>query len=50
MSMVASMDPRSLQFIARACAGEQLTGGPDALVRRVCTDSRAVRAATCSSR
>ena len=37
------MDPRSLQYITRACAGEQLTGAPDALVRRVCTDSRAVR-------
>ena len=41
--MVASMDPRSLSYIARACAGEQLTGSPDALARRVCTDSRAVR-------
>ena len=41
--MVASMDPRSLQYIAKACAGEQLTGSPDTLVRRVCTDSRAVR-------
>ncbi len=42
--MVASMDPRSLQYIAKACAGEQLTGCADTLVRRVCTDSRAVRA------
>lgn len=44
MMMFASMDPRTLQYIARACAGEQLTGSPDVLVRRVCTDSRAVRA------
>ena len=42
--MVASMDPRSLKYIAKACAGEQLTGCADTLVRRVCTDSRAVRA------
>ena len=42
--MVASMDPRSLQYIAKACAGEQLTGSPHTLVRRVCTDSRLVRA------
>ncbi len=37
------MEPRTLQYIARACAGEQLTGSPDVLARRVCTDSRAVR-------
>ena len=42
--MVASMDPRSLKFVARACAGEQLTGSPEVTVQRVCTDSRAVRA------
>jgi UDP-N-acetylmuramoyl-tripeptide--D-alanyl-D-alanine ligase len=42
--MFTSMEPRTLQYIARACAGEQLTGSPDALARRVCTDSRAVRA------
>jgi len=42
--MVASMDPRSLNYIAKACAGEQLTGLPETLARRVCTDSRAVRA------
>jgi UDP-N-acetylmuramoyl-tripeptide--D-alanyl-D-alanine ligase len=41
--MFTSMEPRTLQYIARACAGEQLTGSPDALARRVCTDSRAVR-------
>jgi len=42
--MFASMDPRSLQYIAKACAGEQLTGYPDVLAQRVCTDSRTVRA------
>ena len=41
--MVASMDSRSLKYIANACAGEQLTGSSDALARRVCTDSRALR-------
>lgn len=42
--MIASMEPRTLQYIAKACAGEQLTGAPDALAQRVCTDSRAVKA------
>ena len=42
--MVASMDPRSLKYIAKACTGEQLTGSPETLTRRVCTDSRVVRA------
>jgi UDP-N-acetylmuramoyl-tripeptide--D-alanyl-D-alanine ligase len=37
------VEPRTLQFIAQACAGEQLTGRPDAVVRRVCTDSRQVQ-------
>jgi UDP-N-acetylmuramoyl-tripeptide--D-alanyl-D-alanine ligase len=41
--MFTSMEPRTLQYIAKACAGEQLTGSPDALVRRVNTDSRSVR-------
>ena len=41
--MFASMDPRTLSYVAKACAGEQLTGYPDVLARRVCTDSRAVR-------
>jgi UDP-N-acetylmuramoyl-tripeptide--D-alanyl-D-alanine ligase len=41
--MFASMDARSLKYVARACAGEQLTGDPEALVQRACTDSRAVR-------
>src|SRR5687767_14738754 len=42
--MFTSMEPRTLQYIAKACAGEQLIGSPDSLVRRVCTDSRLVRA------
>lgn len=42
--MFTSMDPRTLQYIARACAGEQLTGDPGTRVQRVSTDSRAVRA------
>jgi UDP-N-acetylmuramoyl-tripeptide--D-alanyl-D-alanine ligase len=41
--MIASMDARSLKYVAKACAGEQLTGDPAAFVQRVCTDSRAVR-------
>jgi UDP-N-acetylmuramoyl-tripeptide--D-alanyl-D-alanine ligase len=36
--------PLTLQSIARACAGELLGGSPDALARRVCTDSRQVTA------
>jgi UDP-N-acetylmuramoyl-tripeptide--D-alanyl-D-alanine ligase len=38
------MDTRSLKFIAAACAGELLRGSPETLVRRVCTDSRQLRA------
>jgi UDP-N-acetylmuramoyl-tripeptide--D-alanyl-D-alanine ligase len=38
------MEPRTLQFIARACAGELSRGSPDTLVRGICTDSRQVRA------
>jgi UDP-N-acetylmuramoyl-tripeptide--D-alanyl-D-alanine ligase len=34
------MEPRSLGFIATACAGEQLGGSPETRVHRVCTDSR----------
>lgn len=34
------MEPRSLGFIAAACAGNQSGGSPETLVRRVCTDSR----------
>jgi UDP-N-acetylmuramoyl-tripeptide--D-alanyl-D-alanine ligase len=36
------MEPRTLQYIARSCAGELLSGSPDALARRVCTDSRQI--------
>ena len=42
--MIATMEPRTLQYIAGACAGEQLTGAADTLALRVCTDSRAARA------
>jgi len=38
------MEARSLQFIAVACAGRQLSGSPETRVRRVCTDSRQVKA------
>lgn len=34
------MEPRNLLYIAAACAGQQLTGSPETVVRRVCTDSR----------
>ncbi len=38
------MDPRSLQFVAAACAGDLLNGAPGTRVLRVCTDSRQVQA------
>jgi len=38
------VDPRSLKFIAEACGGEILAGPAEALVSRVCTDSRQVQA------
>jgi UDP-N-acetylmuramoyl-tripeptide--D-alanyl-D-alanine ligase len=38
------MEACSLQFVAMACAGKQLSGTPETLVRRVCTDSRQVKA------
>jgi UDP-N-acetylmuramoyl-tripeptide--D-alanyl-D-alanine ligase len=37
------MDARSLKFVAEASRGELLAGPPEALVSRVCTDSRQVR-------
>jgi UDP-N-acetylmuramoyl-tripeptide--D-alanyl-D-alanine ligase len=37
------VEPRSLQYIAAACAGEQLTGSGETLATRVCTDSRQAR-------
>jgi UDP-N-acetylmuramoyl-tripeptide--D-alanyl-D-alanine ligase len=38
------MEACSLQFVATACAGNQLSGLPETQVRRVCTDSRQVKA------
>jgi UDP-N-acetylmuramoyl-tripeptide--D-alanyl-D-alanine ligase len=38
------MDFRSLKFVARACAGDQLSGSPEVLVTRVCSDSRQAQA------
>src|SRR2546422_399804 len=38
------MDARSLKFMATACGGELLSGSPQAVVRRVCTDSRQAQA------
>ena len=38
------MEARSLRFIATACAGELLSGLPEACVHRACTDSRRVQA------
>ena len=38
------METCTLQFIAMACAGKQLSGLPETQVRRVCTDSRQVKA------
>lgn len=37
------MEPRSLTFVAEACGGRFVRGRPDALVRRVSTDSRTVQ-------
>jgi UDP-N-acetylmuramoyl-tripeptide--D-alanyl-D-alanine ligase len=37
------MEPRSLQYIARACAGDLSQGSPDTLIRGVSTDSRRVQ-------
>ncbi len=37
------MEPRSLDFVAAACAGEIRWGSPETLVSRVCTDSRQVK-------
>ena len=39
------MEPRSLFYMTQAAHGQQLHGAPDALVRRVCTDSRQIQAA-----
>lgn len=37
------MEPRTLQYMAEASNGEQRSGSPHSLVRRVCTDSREVQ-------
>src|ERR1039458_8526021 len=44
MGLRVWMEARSLRFIATGCAGEQLIGSPETLVRRVSTDSRQVQA------
>jgi UDP-N-acetylmuramoyl-tripeptide--D-alanyl-D-alanine ligase len=36
------MDPRSLEFVCRACAGELISGSPQTEILRVNTDSRRV--------
>lgn len=36
------MEPRSLRFVADACGGEMIGDLPDAMISRVCTDSRQV--------
>jgi UDP-N-acetylmuramoyl-tripeptide--D-alanyl-D-alanine ligase len=41
-TLCEAMEPRSLKYIAAACAGEQLNGSPEELVQRVCTDSRKI--------
>jgi UDP-N-acetylmuramoyl-tripeptide--D-alanyl-D-alanine ligase len=38
------MDARSLRFIAEACRGELLSGSPETLALRVCSDSRQAQA------
>lgn len=38
-----AMEARPLKFIAAACTGEQLSGSPDELVQRICTDSRNIQ-------
>lgn len=38
------MEVRSLKFMASACAGQQVSGSRETLIRRVCTDSRHARA------
>jgi UDP-N-acetylmuramoyl-tripeptide--D-alanyl-D-alanine ligase len=38
------MDPRSLQFVATACAGQLSSRAPETPILGVCTDSRQVRA------
>ena len=37
------MEPRTLQYMADACEGCRLTGSPETVAHRVCTDSRAAQ-------
>jgi UDP-N-acetylmuramoyl-tripeptide--D-alanyl-D-alanine ligase len=37
------MEPRDLQFVAAACAGELVAGSPSTRFQRVCTDSRQIQ-------
>ncbi len=39
-NVLEKMEVRKVKFVAGACAGKQLSGSPETLVRRVCTDSR----------
>jgi UDP-N-acetylmuramoyl-tripeptide--D-alanyl-D-alanine ligase len=36
------MEPRSLEFVCRACEGELISGSPETAVQRVSTDSRRI--------
>ena len=38
------MEPRSLEYVRAACAGELQAGSPEKLVSRICTDSRQAQA------
>ena len=38
------MEQRTIEFVADACGGRLVAGRPGCLIRRVCTDSRTVRA------
>jgi len=42
-TLIETMEARPLKFVTAACAGEQLNGSPDELVRRICTDSRNIQ-------
>ncbi|MSU21063.1 MAG: UDP-N-acetylmuramoyl-tripeptide--D-alanyl-D-alanine ligase [Pedosphaera sp.] len=38
------MESRSLKYFAESCAGEQIHGSPDSMIRRISTDSRRTQA------
>jgi UDP-N-acetylmuramoyl-tripeptide--D-alanyl-D-alanine ligase len=38
------VETRSLKFVAEACDAEMVSGGPETLVKNVCTDSRTAKA------